>query len=103
MKMPAISPKLGEFLVKTTRSKSIDDAFDAVFSGYLELKLKNLRERGKEFEKKWGMTFEESKKSLKEGTLKKNGYSFDTENDFWRWEEVETLKEHYDHIRKQWI
>jgi hypothetical protein len=49
------------------------------------------------------MTFEEFKKSLKEGTLKKNGYSFDTENDFWRWEEVETLKEHYDHIRKQWI
>ena len=31
---------------------------------------------------------------LKEGTLKQNTYSFDTENDYWQWEEAETLTKH---------
>ncbi len=101
--MSAISPKLGEFLVKITRSKSIDEAFHEIFSDYLELKLRNLQETSEEFEKKWGMNLEEFKKNLKEGTLKEDAYSFNTENDFWRWEEVETLKKHYEDIRKQWI
>ena len=101
--MPAISPKLGEFLVKTTHSKSIDDAFHKIFSDYLELKLGNLREITEEFQKKWGMSFEEFKRHIKERTLKKDAYSFDTENDYWRWEEAETLKEHYEQIEKQWI
>lgn len=42
--MPAISPKLGEFLVKATRSKDIDDAFRRVFSDYLELKIESFVE-----------------------------------------------------------
>ena len=29
--MPAISPKLGEFLIKTTKAKDIDNAFQKIF------------------------------------------------------------------------
>ena len=101
--MPAISPKLGEFLVKTTNSKNLDDAFHKIFSDYLELKLRNLMLISEEFRKKWGMDFEEFKRHIKEETLKEDAYSFDTENDFWQWEEAETLREHYEQIKKQWM
>lgn len=101
--MPVMSPKLGEVLVKTTHSKDIDDALNKILSEYLELKLKKLNETTEGFQKKWRMTFDEFKKCLKEGILKQNTYSFDTENDYWQWEEAETLKKHYDEIRKQWI
>ena len=101
--MPAISPKVGEFLIKTTGSKDIDDAFSRVLLEYLELKLKYLVEIINDFQKKWEMNFDEFKKRSKEGMLKKDVYSFDTERDYRQWEEAETLKKHYDEMKKQWI
>ncbi len=101
--MPVMSPKLGEVLVKATHSKDIDDALNKIFSEYLELKLKTLREAIEEFQKKWGMSFEEFKRHFKEGTLREDTYSFNTEKDYWQWEEDETLKKHYEEIKGQWI
>ena len=101
--MPAVTPKLGEFLVKTTHSKNIDEALNKVFSDYRDLKLKDLRETSEALEKKWGMTFEEFKTQVREGTLKKNSFSFDVEKDFWEWEEAETLRQHYEEMKRQWI
>ncbi len=101
--MPVMSPKLGEVLVKATHSKDIDDALNKIFSEYLELKLKTLREAIEEFQKKWGMSFEEFKRHFKEGTLREDTYSFNTEKDYWQWEEAETLKKHYEEIKGQWI
>ncbi|GMT46720.1 MAG: hypothetical protein IEMM0007_0286 [bacterium] len=101
--MPVMSPKLGEVLVKTTHSKDINDALNKIFSEYLELKLKALQEVIHSFQKKWGMSFEEFKLHFKEGTLKEDTYSFNTEKEYWQWEEVETLKKHYEEIRGQWI
>jgi|SRR3990172_12348188 len=101
--MPAVTPKLGEFLVKTTHSKNIDEALSKIFSDYLELKLKNLEEMAQALQKKWGMTFEEFMKRFREGTLEKNSFSFDVEQDFWQWEETETLRRHYEEMKKEWI
>lgn len=100
--MPVMSAKLGEVLVKATHSKDIDDALNKIFSEYLELKLKTLQEKINEFQKKLGMNFDEFKKQFKEGTLKKDTYSFSIEKDFWQWEEAETLKKHYEDIKEQW-
>lgn len=100
--MPVLAPKLGEVLVKTTHSKDIDDALNKVFSEYLELKVKKLQETIEEFQKKWGMSFDEFGKHLKEGISKGEAYSYNTENDYWQWEEAETLKKHYEEIKKQW-
>ncbi len=100
--MPVMTPKLGEVLIKTTHSKDIDDALNKIFSEYLELKLKTLLEIIDGFQKKWGMSFEEFKLHFKERTLKEDTYSFDTEKDFWQWEEAETLKKHYEEIKGQW-
>lgn len=100
--MPIMTPKLSEVLIKTTHSKDIDDALNKILSEYLELKLKTLLETIDGFQKKWGMSFEEFKRHFKEGTLKEDTYSFDTEKDFWQWEEAETLKKHYEEIKGQW-
>ena len=31
-----------------------------------------------------------------------DSYEFDTERDFWEWEEAETLKSHYEALQEQW-
>jgi hypothetical protein len=101
--MPAISPRLGEFLIKTTKSNDIDNAFQKVFAEYLELKLKDLHKAIERFQNKWGMGFEEFEEKLRSGTLKKDAYSFDVEQDLWQWEEAETLKRHYESLKEEWI
>ncbi|UJS17880.1 MAG: hypothetical protein L3J17_02185 [Candidatus Jettenia sp.] len=101
--MAIMSPKLGEILVKTTHSKDLDDALNKIFSEYLVLKLKTLQETITLFQKKWNMNFEEFKKHFKDATLTKDVYTFNVEKDFWEWEEAETLKKHYEEIKKQWI
>ena len=100
--MQPISPKLGEFLIKVTRSKDIDDAFHRVFSDYLALKIASLAETSERFKKKWGMDFNEFQKDFKDEALKKDTYAFDTERDFWEWEEAETLKKHYETLAEKW-
>ena len=101
--MPAVSPRLGEFLIKTTKAKDIDNAFQKVLTEYLELNLKNLNEIIEMLQSKWGAGFEEFKERLKRGAFKKDAYSFDVEQDFWQWEEAETLKKHYESLKKEWI
>ena len=101
--MPAVSTRLGKFLVKTTGAKDIDNALELVFTDYLELKLKNLEEIIKNFQTKWGMNFETFKNKMKEGITKKDSYSFEVEQDFWKWEEAETLKQHYENLKREWI
>ncbi|MDI6792086.1 MAG: hypothetical protein QME81_04365 [bacterium] len=101
--MPAISPKLGEFLIETTNAKDIDDAFHKVFSDYLKLKLQSLEETISKLEIKWKTSFEGFKKKIKDESLGKDAYSFNVEQDFWQWEEAETLKKHYETLKGQWI
>ncbi|MFQ5456734.1 MAG: hypothetical protein ACE5EA_11160 [Nitrospirota bacterium] len=62
--MRVISPKLSEMLVKTTHSRDIDEAFNKIFSEYLELKLHVLQKAIERFHGKWGMSFEEFKRHL---------------------------------------
>jgi len=101
--MPAISPRLGEFLVKATKARDIDDAFTRVFSEYLTMKIMKLVSISEGFKKKWCMDFDEFKDSLNADSLKEGSYAFDTERDFWEWEEAETLKNHYEAFQKQWM
>jgi hypothetical protein len=101
--MIAISPKLGEFLIKTTKAKDIDNAFQKVFTEYLELKLKDLQRITERFQDKWGIDFPEFKKRMRNNSLGKEAYSYDVEQDFWQWEEAETLKKHYETLKKEWM
>jgi len=100
--MPAVSPRLGEFLIKATKARDIDDAFEKVFSEYLTMKIMKLVNVSEGFKKKWCMDFDEFKNRFDKGSLKADSYEFDTERDFWEWEEAETLKSHYEELQEQW-
>jgi len=95
--------KIGEFLIKTTKSNDLDEALHKVFDDYLELKIKNLKEIINNFQEKWGMDFEQFKKNITENDTQKDLYSFESEKDFWEWEEAVTLKNHYEDIKNQWM
>lgn len=41
------------------------------------------------------MEFSTFKRRLAEDDLPEDAYSYDVEQDFWKWEEAETLKAHY--------
>jgi len=101
--MPVMSAKLSEALVKATLARDINDAFNRVFSEFLDLKLNQLELTITGFQKKWGSTFDEFKKNIKENKLKEDSHSYNVENDFWQWEEAATLKKHYDGIKTQWM
>jgi len=100
--MLAISPKLGEFLLKATKARDIDDAFRRILSEYLAMKTNKLANISEGFTKKWGMDFVEFKSRFAKDTLEADSYAFDTEQDFWEWEEAETLKGHYEKLYEQW-
>ena len=57
--MLTLSPKIGNFLVKTAETADIDMALRKILFEYLDLKLKELQTQVKNFEEKWGMSFEE--------------------------------------------
>lgn len=101
--MPIMSAKLSHALVKATYARSVEDAFHQIFSEYLELKLSRLQKTINDFQEKWGFSFEELKKQIKNNTLKKDPYSFESEEDFWELEEAITLKEHYSTIKNHWM
>ncbi len=101
--MPVMSAKLSEALVKATLARDIDDAFNRVFTEFLDLKSNQLDLTINGFQKKWDSTFEEFKKKIKGNQLKEDTHSYSVENDFWQWEEAVTLKKHYDGIKNQWM
>ena len=48
------------------------------------------------------MEFPAFKRRLAEDDLPDNAYSYDVEQDFWKWEEAETLKAHYQQVQSEW-
>jgi hypothetical protein len=100
--MPALPPDVGTHLLKATRSRDLDEAFETVFSEYLDLKIARLEETTEQFEERWGMDFSTFKRRLAGGELSADAYDYDVEVDFWEWEEAETLKAHYQQVREEW-
>ena len=101
--MLALSPKLGEFLIKATQSTDLEIALKQILSEYLVLKLKDLNNELEEFEAKWNMSFDEFTKKSSKGEINRDIFSYDVEKDFWAWERAETLKAHYESMRSQWM
>jgi len=101
--MPVMTAKLSEALVKATFARDVNDAFNKIFTEYLVLKLNQLQHTIECLQEKWGTSFEEFKNQIAENKLSRDSYSYDVEKDFWQWEEAETLREHYNDIKSQWM
>lgn len=101
--MPTLSPDVGAHLLKATRSQDLDEAFEKVLSEYLELKIAALQETTDRLEEKWEMDVSTFKQRVAEDDLPDGAYSYDVEQDFWEWEEAETLKVHYQQVQAEWM
>lgn len=100
--MPALSPDVSEHLLKATGSRDLDEAFETVLTEYLSLKIEKLEQTTSRLEEKWGMSFSTFKRRLAENDLPEDSYSQEVEDDFWEWEEAETLKSHYQRVQDEW-
>jgi len=99
---PPLSPDLGSHLLKATRARDLDEAFETVLTEYLALKIEKLQQTTSRLEEKWGMSFSTFKRRLSENDLSEDAYSQEVEKDFWEWEEAETLKSHYQRVQEEW-
>lgn len=96
--MIAVSPKLGEFLIKITQTSDFETAFWRIFNEYMTMKVAALRETISSYEHKWGMTFNEFAQKCRDETLKESAYSWEVEQDYWEWERAVTLLRHYESL-----
>lgn len=97
-----VPPRLGLLLTQITQTPDLETALWKILSEHIDLKIRMLRERIEALESKWGMTFAEFAERCREGTLGEDPYSYEVESDFWEWEKLETLLQHYEALRPQW-
>lgn len=96
MFMPQLSPQVGELLLKATHSQDLDEALHKVLREYLDLKLSALAAEISRLEAQWRCPFVEFTEKTK------HDYTYDVEKTFWEWEQLETLKSHYQALRERW-
>ncbi len=89
--------------MEITQTPDVDMAMRKILSEYLELKIKQLQEKIKTFEDKWGLSFEEFSGKCQNKSLNQDVYSYEVEGDFWEWERLETLKKHYCELKSRWM
>ena len=94
--MLTVSPQVGELLLQATQSQDLDEALHKVLREYLDLKLHALSAQILRLEEQWGCSFV----AFRERT--KADYSYKVEKTFWDWEQLETLKAHYQALRERW-
>src|SRR5262245_140484 len=94
--MLAVSPQVGELLLQATQSQDLDETLHKVLREYLALKLHALSADIRRFEEQSGCSFAECKDRTKAD------YSYDVERVFWEWEQLETLKAHYQALQERW-
>jgi hypothetical protein len=97
--MISVSPKLGELLIRTTQTADLEAALFKVLTEYVDFKTATLNQTIKEFENKWHLPFDEFVQRAREGTLGQDAYSWEVEQDFWKWEQAVTLLKHYQSLR----
>jgi hypothetical protein len=94
--MLTVSPQVGELLLQATQSHDLDEALHKVLREYLDLKLRALTAEVHRLEEQWGYSFAEFKERTK------TDYTYEVEKTFWEWEQLETLKTHYQALRERW-
>jgi hypothetical protein len=97
--MVAISPRLGELLTRATQTPDLGTALWKVVSEYVDMKIASLSETIAQYERKWNMPFDEFSRRCQDGTLGQDAYAWNTEQDFWAWEQAVTLLKHYEASR----
>jgi hypothetical protein len=98
----SVSPRVGALLTEVAETPDLETALWRVLSDYIELKVSSLKERSAAFEKKWDMPFGQFSDRFKAGNLDRDSYDYEVESEYWEWEKVETLLDHYTTLQSRW-
>jgi len=98
-----VSPRIGALLSQVTEVPDLELALWKVLSEYIDLKIAQIKQQAHEFESKWEMTFTEFAERCGSGTLDQDPYAYEVESDYWEWEAAETLLQHYENLKAQWM
>ena len=90
-------------LSEVTETPNLETAMWQILIEYIALKTRELQERVRKFETRWGMTFAEFTERLKTNQLGQDAFSYEVESAYWEWEEAETLLKHYEDVRARWM
>jgi hypothetical protein len=82
MKEETLYKPANQILKLMTRKSSVDSALPLAMKDWLRLKIWERQAQVKEFEKKYGMTYEEYNTACMDGRIK-DPYSYEVEKDGW--------------------
>ncbi len=99
----SVSPRIGVVLSEVAETPNLGTALWEILTEYIELKTRELQERVRKFEVRWGMTFAEFAERLKTNQPSQDAFSYEVESAYWEWEEAETLLKHYEDVRARWM
>lgn len=93
--MEAVEQQIMDF----TKATNFDNALDIVFKDYIRYKLYFLKNENNRYEIKWGMVFNDFEKKSPNML---DGMSYETEQEYYRWESVITELEYFKNKLQQW-
>ncbi len=81
----SLSPSTVRVVLDLTGTSDLNMAIKEISRDAVEHRIERIDDEIRELEKKYGMTFEEFKKSWESGKIR-DKHSYEVEKDFWEWE-----------------
>ena len=95
-----ISTAITNQLFKLTDTRDIEKSIQSLLPEYINLKIFFLKQEISRFEMKWNMTYQDFENKSKNG---EDGFTFETEQEYYDWGEKVALLQHFQNLHKEWI
>ncbi len=87
-------------LFQMTEKNDLEQALNVILPDYFSLKIFYIKQEILRYEHKWNMTYVEFEKN---STDMPNGFSYETEKEYYDWGEKVALLEYYQKLKCEWI
>ena len=95
-----VSTQISDKVFKLTKKSNLDQALKILLPDYMQLKIFFLKQEIIRYEMKWNMKYEEfESKSID----MPDGFSYETEQEYYDWGEKVALLQHYLNLQEEWI
>jgi hypothetical protein len=95
-----ISTAITNQLYKLTDTRDIEKSIQSLVPEYINLKIFFLKQEISLFEMKWNMTYQDFENKSKNDA---DGFTFETEQEYYDWGEKVALLQYFQNLRKEWI
>ena len=95
-----VSTQLTKQLYLLTDNKDLEQSLKMLLPDYIKLKIYFIKHQIAQFEMKWNMTYNEFEKKSADIP---DGFSYESEQEYYEWGEKAALLLHYQKMMKEWI